>query len=603
MFGPGFQGIVLGNIVEKGFAAEDFVPSNMKEKIIAILTEAWKLQVPVELTVPEIDQFGHFSTNVAMRLAKERGVAPLDLARELAAVAERASPAGMFQKIEPAAPGFVNLWLADGTVQKEFAAAAADGQFGFNNSITGKTVMVEYTDPNPFKLFHIGHLMSNTIGESLARLAEAAHATVRRANYYGDVGLHIAKSLWGMRQLAAEMPADAAEPGAKMAFLGKAYAFGSKAYDEQPAAKDEIVAINKKVYERSDADLNALYDKGLAWSLAYFETVYQRLGTKFDDYLPESSVGDEGVKLVRSRPDIFKESDGAVVFPGEAYGLHTRVFINSQGLPTYEAKELGLNKKKFELYPLDRSLIVTGNEVKDYFNVLLKAMELVLPDVAAKTVHKPHGMLRLPGGKMSSRTGDVITAEALLDQIKEELAKRVSERSTLDGDERALATERLAVASVKYSILKQHPGQDIVFDFEKSLSFEGDSGPYLQYAYARLRNIIRKADEQLGAETVRAALRAFDASRLGDPVELALMRRIIEFPDVVMTAQERFAPSGIATYLFRLAVTANKFYETVPVLKDEDERRRGARLALADMAARTIARALGLLGIATLEKI
>lgn len=580
----------------------------MKEKIIAMVRGVIGNGAPLaELTIPEKENFGHYSTNVAMRVTGDgapgaRAETPLARAERLAAEIVKTAPAGFFEKVEAAPPGFINFWLSEETVQKEFAEIARAESFGTNESMKGKMVMVEFTDPNPFKLFHIGHLMSNAIGESLARLYEAAGAAVRRADYYGDVGLHIAKAIWGMKQLAAEQPDEAAEAAAKMEFLGKAYALGSRAYEEKPEAKEAIVALNKTIYERSDAAANALYDAGLAWSLAYFETVFRRLGTKFDDYFPESAVGKEGLDLVLAHKDIFKESDGAIVFPGEQYGLHTRVFVNAQGLPTYEAKELGLNKKKFELYPLDLSIVVTGNEIVDYFRVLLKAMELVLPDVAAKTRHVAHGMLRLPTGKMSSRTGDVLTAAALFDDVKSKLAEYASGKMDLTANERAAATEAISVGAVKYSILKQHPGQDIVFDFGKSLSFEGDSGPYLQYTYARLRSILRKAGEG-GTADAPALAGGAGFAVLETENELALMRKLFAFPDVVQRAQEALAPSGLATYLHQLAATANKFYETTPILKDENAARRTARLALAATAAGVLQRGLGFLGIAVLEKI
>jgi arginyl-tRNA synthetase len=471
--------------------------------------------------------------------------------------------------------------------------------YGKNKNLAGKTVMVEFTDPNPFKLFHIGHLMSNTIGESFSRLYEATGAKVFRANYQGDVGLHVAKAVWGMEQTKKNMPGEHADLTEKMTFLGDAYATGSRAYDDESnlEARAGIDVLNEKIYSRSDATINELYDIGRKWSLEYFETVYARLGTKFDCYFFERDMVKEGLATVLAHEDIFIKSEGATVFPGEKYGLHTRVFVSSRGLPTYEAKELGLNKKKFEEYSLDLSVIVTGNEVIDYFRVLLKAMELALPpEVAARTRHMPHGMLRLPTGKMSSRTGDVIAGESLLDKAKLALREKVSERSSLDDAEREAVTEAIAVGAIKYSILKQNPGQDIIFDFEKSLSFEGDSGPYLQYAYARLRSIIRKAgEERTGA--------AVEFAELDSEVELALMRKIFEFSDVVARAAESLTPNTVATYLHKLAVAANKFYETTPILKDENMKRRAARLALTNVAARTIASGLALLGIKAPEKI
>ena len=567
----------------------------VREDIIKILKRAIGEDTPIDLTVPESAAFGHYATNVAMRLAKTRSVKPMTLAEEIAAAVEKNAPAGFFEKVEAAAPGFVNVWLAAETVQKEFETTSRDENFGVNDSMKGKMVMVEYTDPNPFKLFHIGHLMTNTIGESFARLYEATGAKVRRANYYGDVGLHIAKSVWGMKQLSSETPAEDEAPVVKMDFLGKAYAFGSKAFEGKPETKEEIIGINKKIYERTDDAINALYDLGLAWSLAYFETVYARLGTKFNDYFPESSIGDDGLAVVRAHKDIFKESDGAIIFPGEEYGLHTRVFVNSQGLPTYEAKELGLNKKKFALYPLDLSIVVTGNEINEYFKVLMKAMELTIPDVAAKTRHVSHGMLRLPSGKMSSRTGDVITADALLKDIKAKLLEHVSEKSDLDAAGREAVTEAIAIGAIKYSILKQAPGQDIIFDFEKSLSVHGDSGPYLQYAYARLKSILRKSDEQRTA--------GHDAKALDAEPELMLMRKLLEFPEIVASAGQRLAPNLLATYLHQLAMTTNHFYESTPILKDENVSRRDARLVLVETTARILKSGLGLLGIQAPEKI
>ena len=251
------------------------------------------------------------------------------------------------------------------------------------------------------------------------------------------------------------------------------------------------------------------------------------------------------------------------------------------------------------LYPLDLSIIVTGNEIVDYFKVLLKAMELTMPDIAEKTRHVAHGMLRLPGGKMSSRTGDVITAESLLDQMKVKLREHVSEKSDLNEKEREAATEAIAVGAIKYSILKQNPGQDIIFDFDKSLSAEGDSGPYVQYAYARLKSIIRKSS--IDAAAVKNL--KLDLELLDGETDITLIRKILGFPDIVARAAELNAPSGLVSYLYRFASLVNRFYETTPILKDENEARRNARLALVFSAANVLRFGLGLLGIKTLEKI
>ncbi len=605
----------------------------MNAKIAALVAAALGgggADAPVEVSVPDEPEVqGHFSTNAAMRVAKGRGMAPMALAEEIAEKVRAAAPAGFFEKVEAAAPGFVNFWASMDAWRAEYAAiaeavrrgAAGGRMYGTNTAMEGRTVMVEFTDPNPFKLFHIGHLMSNTIGESFSRLYAATGAKVVCANYQGDVGLHVAKAVWGMERIGKVMPEANDGIGLKMAFLGEAYAYGARAYEDDLQSRGEIDVLNERIYAKDDANVNRLYATGRAWSLEYFETVYARLGTKFDRYYFESEMAAPGLDAVEEglEKGIFAKSEGAIVFPGEEYGLHTRVFVNSRGLPTYEAKELALNRKKFEEYPLDLSVVVTGNEIVEYFKVLLRAMAQVLPpEVAARTRHMPHGMLRLPTGKMSSRTGDVVTAEDLFDQVKERLAEKVSARSALDDGERAMATETIAVGAIKYSILKQNPGQDIVFDFEKSLSFEGDAGPYLHYAYARLRSILRKADEAgLGKDVSmeRGSMgtgtgngtgtegRADGVALLGNDAERALIRRLAEFPDAVARAAERLAPSVIAAYCYRLAVAANKFYETTPVLKDEDAVRRAARLGLAADAAEVLRTGLGLLGMGVLEKI
>jgi arginyl-tRNA synthetase len=260
---------------------------------------------------------GDYSTNIALVLSKKLGKNPKQLAEEIAG-ALREMPGTMFERIEVAGPGFINFYLS-----KEFFKEALDyiidggESFGTNDSLKGEKVMVEYTDANPFKELHIGHLMSNTVGEAISRLINWSGAEVKRANYQGDVGLHVAKAVWGIKH-AKKDP----------------YPAGAKAYEENPEAKAGIEDINKKIYARSDDEINALYDKGREESLKNFEIIYKKLGTKFDYYFFESETAKIGKKIVEdNKGKIFEESDGAIVFKGENYdpSLHTRVFISSQG--------------------------------------------------------------------------------------------------------------------------------------------------------------------------------------------------------------------------------------------------------------------------------
>lgn len=544
-----------------------------------------------EVTVPEVESLGQYATNLPFKIAEKGGKSPAEVSAKLKAILDKEAPE-FLEKTE-AKNGFLNFWVTKEAIAGAFLAASGDPDFGTVKLNQGKKIIIEYTDPNPFKEFHVGHLMTNSIGESLARLFEASGAEVLRVNYQGDVGLHVAKSIWGMMKLRGEAPGEEASLKEKSAFLGRAYVAGSKAYEESETAKAEVEEINKKIYEKSDAEINTLYNTGRKWSLDHFETLYARLGTKFVRYFFESEAGPEGAAIVDSHPEVFRKSEGAVIFPGEEYGLHNRVFISKQGLPTYEAKELGLNKKKFEEYKPDESFIVTGNEINDYFRVLLKAMELVLPEVAKRTRHIGHGMLRLPGGKMSSRTGDVVPAEALLDSVKDAVGLKIKDNEELADEDKENIKEKVAIAAIRYSILKQGIGRDIVFDMDKSVAFHGDSGPYLQYTYARLNKVVSKSG---GAG--RAELK-----ELASEDEMRLMRRILEFPDEVGRAVSGFSPNNLAAYLFELANLANRFYEGDPILTDENESRKNARLLLASTAAGVIKRGLALLGIEVLEQI
>jgi arginyl-tRNA synthetase len=531
---------------------------------------------------------GDFSTNVAMVYAKQLGKNPRALAEELVA-RMTASAHPLIQSIEIAGPGFINFRLSATYFDQALADALALGEtYGTNDTLSGQKVVVEYTDPNPFKEFHIGHLMSNTIGESVSRLIEASGAETKRACYQGDVGLHVAKAMWGLLHAPTPiMQLSASE-------LGSAYARGAQAYDD-PAAKEEIITLNKKVYVAEDTEINALYAQGRATSLEAFEVLYRRLGTNHGDdgkafnfYFFESKTGVFGKEVVLAHPEIFEHSDGAIVYKGdEAKGLHTRVFVNKEGLPTYEAKELGLAKIKHDTYPYDRSVVVTGNEVNDYFAVLLDAMANVFPELAAKTEHIGHGMLRLPTGKMSSRTGDVITAEALLDETKVKALGKIT-NETFTEEERSHVAEQVAIGAIKYAILRQASGKDIIFDFEQSLSFEGDSGPYLQYTLARTRSLLAKA-----------------AGRPADPLARksdvpSLHKHLLRFPEVVKRAETERAPHHVATYLIELAREFNAFYGNTMILDGSADE--PYKLALVSLVESTLARGLTLLGIPTPER-
>ena len=563
----------------------------IREEIEKILQNALEeLHLPageISLEHPENAEHGDYSTNIALILGKQFKKNPQEIAEKIAS-AVRGQKSAIIQKVE-ALNGFVNLFVSKEYLVEELSRVVKEAdKYGLSKKSKGKKVMVEFTDPNPFKEFHIGHLYSNIVGETLCRLFEANGAVVKRANYQGDVGVHVAKAIWGIQKLNAD-PHD-------IEALGKAYAHGAQTYESDPAAKKEIDALNKVIYERTDEHVNILYDAGRASSLEYFEQIYKRLGTKFDFYYFERDAGKKGLEIVREhlKKGIFQESEGAIIFPGEKYGLHSRVFINSQGLPTYEAKELGLAPTKYKDFKYDQSSIVTGNEIVEYFKVLLAALKQVYPDLGEKTKHVSHGMVRLSEGKMSSRTGMIIRGEDLLDETKSRVLQFMeSSGSAIPQKERERAAELIAVGAVKYSLLRVSLGKDIIFDFEKSLSLQGDSGPYLQYTYARCRSILGKA-----RSTNFEIRNSVELSK----EELDLLRTIYKFPEVVQEAAEKYAPNLVCNFVFDLAQLYNNFYNTHSVLQADTEEQKHFRLLLTSAVAQLIQNSLSLLGIQTLEK-
>lgn len=497
---------------------------------------------------------GDYACNVAMVLANQVGQAPRKIAEQL--LAELTDQIEYVERIEIAGPGFLNFHLTRDFFSAELVRAVGQGdEWGKSDSWVGKKVVVEYTDPNPFKEFHVGHLFTNAVGETIARLFMMNGAEVKRVCYQGDVGLHVAHAIWGMNKLG--ITADS-EFTAKD--LGKAYATGATAYKNDESAQVEIRGINKAIYERSDETINKLYDVGRAVSLAYFETIYSRVGTEFSEYFFESEAGPRGKELVLSNPEHFPESDGARIFDGERYGLHTRVFLNKEGLPTYEAKELALAKIKDErLAGYDYSVISTSNEVSEYFKVLLRAMSFIYPELAEKTEHIGHGTVRLTTGKMSSRTGDVVSANDFINEVASDAKERVVASGRVEPtDELA---DDIAIAAIKYATLKGSILQDSVFDKDKALSFEGDSGPYLQYTHARAMSVLDKAKEAGVVPQLTAV-----------PDEAYKIERILyRFPEVTETALAQRAPHLLVTFLTQLASEFNSFYAHEQIADGTDE--------------------------------
>ncbi len=564
----------------------------MKEDIIRLLSAAvagrGAKDAKISLEYPENPDHGDFSANAALACAKELKMSPKALAEAIISVLRDSLP-DYIESVGTAGAGFINFKIKSKALAEKVVDMSKAKSLRPADKNSADKVMIEYTDPNTFKVFHIGHLMSNAIGESLSRLVEFSGSKVVRICYPSDIGLHIAKSIWAMKENIAKMPSENASIREKTDFLGKMYVEGVNSYEKDPNAQADIDEINHLIYNKADPQISELFDVGRKWSLEHFELLYKIFGTHFDETMYESDMAPIGLDIVKANVGrIFEESEGAVVFKGEKYGLHTRVFISSQGLPTYEAKEVGLNMRKFEKHPdAGRSVIVTANEQNDYFKVLGKVLELIDEKNGPKLKHIGHGMMRFAGGKMSSRTGNVITADSLISDLEGMALKKMAERRFPEKESAEIA-EQIAVAAVKYTVLRSSVGSDIVFDSVVSISFEGDSGPYLQYSAVRANSVLEKSN---GPAKV---------SKLPEKVGL-LERLLVRFPDVVLRAAREFSPQQVAGYLISLAGAFNGFYNATQII-DEKDPLSPYKLALTKAFLNTMTEGLWLLGIKVPER-
>lgn len=558
--------------------------STIRKSIEAVLARMGIEQVDFVVEHPADIAHGDYATNVAMVCAKKLGKNPREIAEQFREALEGKIP----YVIEITVVGaFINFHLTRDFFSEKITSILSNPKtFGQNESLAGKIVFVEYTDPNPFKEFHVGHLFTNSVGESIARLFMASGADVKCLNYGSDVGLHVAHALWGMQELGISIDSDFTARD-----LGRAYAYGATAYkNEDSRAVQEIRDINKKIYEGGDSELHTLYERGRTVSIAYFKEIYTILDSKFDAQFFESEVAQPGKALILAHPELFPESDGAHVFKGEKYGLHTRVFLNKEGLPTYEAKELALAKLKEERLGVhDLSVVSTANEINEYFKVLKKAMSFIYPELEAKTEHIGHGMVRLSTGKMSSRTGDVISALDFIDEVADTAMVKMDMGGKTAPDE--MLAREIALGAIKYATLKGNIRQDSIFDKDKALSFEGDSGPYLMYTHARICSIETKAKE--------AGIIADTTVVPESPYEIE--KFMYRYPEIVLKAQQERAPHHVVTFLTVLASAFNTFYAHEKIIDKNDEYA-PYKLALASAVRITLKNGLWVLGIKAPEK-
>ncbi|NCN58865.1 arginine--tRNA ligase [Candidatus Roizmanbacteria bacterium CG22_combo_CG10-13_8_21_14_all_38_20] len=558
------------------------ITDTIKEQIQQVIKRLKLPEVDINLEHPGEESHGDYSCNIAMVLAAKAEKNPRELATAIVTELEKDKELKkVVDKIEVAGSGFINFWLANDCLINELELINTDKQI-IPSFLLGpaKKIIVEFAHPNTHKLLHIGHLRNISLAESIIRILETIGNKVIRANYQGDVGMHIAKCIYGMMQTGEKTPKTLDE---KIKYLGKSYQEGNSYYENNEEAKQKIHVINKKIYNR-DPKILKLWKKTRQWSLDYYDEFYKRVYSHFDRLYFESEVYDSGLKMSKQalKDGILEKSKGAVVFNGDKYGLHTRVFITSEGNPTYEGKELGLAELEFSEHgEIDKCIHIVGPEQASFFQVTFKAEELINSvKYQNKQLHYIYGFVQLAKGKMSSRKGTVITAQWLLDEVKNKITK------SFDVDDKS--AEIIMIGAVKYSMLKVDPKSEIAFDINQSISLEGNSGPYLQYTYARCKSIARKSENSKS-----------DTSLQPNIEELTILRTLYKYPEVVLEAGKTYSPNLICNYLFDLAQKYNTFYNKHKVIGGDNVQ---FRLQLTSATAQVLKNGLKLLGIKTLEK-
>jgi len=431
---------------------------------------------------------------------------------------------------------------------------------------------------------HIGHGFNAIIADTVANLLERDGAAIHRVSYHGDVGTHVGKSMWSLLKYidGDTTKLDAIRPEDRNTFMSRMYAEGATAYKENPQAKTEIEALTTQSFLLDEPVYKYVYDTCKAWSFEDIDQLTQRLGNKpIEKRYLESQADALGVRTVQSHVgDIFIESNGALVFPGSKYGSFDNAFVASTGRGLYGARDLGLMQLKSEDYHPKKSYIVTAEEQRDYFKGVITAAELCLPELKGVTVNISTGTVKLSTGKMSSRTGDVLEVSWLFDTIAQAISGRGGE-----------ATNAIVAGALRYQFLKVKIGSDVIFDIEEAVSLQGNSGSYLQYAYARAYSILSKGMTAVDTDAPQ--------SMSLNPFERALVRKMTEYRHVVEAASQELYPHQICTYLYELAQEFNRFYEKNRVIGDASEKE---RLWLVSQYGATLKDGLEILGIEAPEK-
>lgn len=541
---------------------------------------------------PELGDFGFPLFPFAKALRK----APPAIAQAVAA-ALAADPEARGLGEAFAEGPYVNVRVAKGAAVARVLREALDpaSSFGRPGTLAGKRVMVEFSSPNTNKPLHLGHLRNDVLGESVSRILAACGADVRKVCVINDRGVHICKSMLAYSKFfAGETPESRGVKSDR--FVGDCYVRFHQLSKEDPTAEEQAQELLRK-WEAGDPETIALWKKMNGWAVEGMKRTYERTGVSFDAYYYESQTylkGKDEVLRGLEKGIFAKEEDGSVQVDLTADGLDKKVLLRKDGTSLYITQDIGTAIFRHRDWPFDSLVYVVGSEQQYHFKVLFLVLGKLGFEWASALRHLSYGMVNLPEGKMKSREGTVVDADDLIDSLKALALEEIAERDRDVGDPAEIA-EKIALGALHYYLLQVSASKDMLFNPKESLSFNGDTGPYLQYMGARISSMLRKEEGSAASRgTVKPELLVQEA-------EWELSKTIAAYPDAVAYAAERMDPSALTAYLYDLSKAFSRFYHDCPVLNAEDPDLAATRLALSKAMLRVLRDALGLACIPFLE--
>lgn len=560
---------------------------NAKEEIAKVVAKEAKLKESEVLNlieVPSNAELGDFAFP-CFKLAGILKKNPAEIAKELE---KRLKLPKGIEKIKAAGP-YLNFFLEKASLAGDVVKKILKEKDMYGKGNDKQIVMIEFSQANTHKAFHVGHIRGTSIGESLSRISELHGDKVTRANYQGDTGMHVAKWIWNYAKNHSKEKITADE-----SWVAGIYVDAVKRLEKNEKLQEEVDAVNKKLEDKSDKKLNELWKKTRKICLDALEVIYKELGTHFDKYYFESEIELRGKEIAKEllKKGIAEISEGAAIINLEKYGLSVWVLLRKDGTVLYSSKDLALIEKKFKDYKMDKCIYMVADEQVLHFQQLFKTLELMKFKGAEKCRHVSYGMVRLPEGKMSSRTGQNILysdfKKEVVDYAKSEIKKRFPNLKAEELEERALA---ISIAAIKFAMLRQGSSKTIIFSKEDALNFEGDTGPYIQYSYARASSILKKSDK-------KPAVKLSKDAKIGEK-EALLIKKLADFPNIAENAYKNLAPSTIANYVLELSHIFNEFYHETRVIGSGNEE---FLLALVEAFRIVCRQSLYLLGIDAIEE-